>query len=350
MGTIAAMRDGRIVSLFSEPATLADLERERPELPVYIRYSADGGRIWTPAKQCFSYPAGMGGAVSGLPLVDHDGNIHLFSMRFYSIGWKTDKPWHSIVLHNLSRDGGETWSDLKQVDFGHNYTGSLNSALQMDNGRILLPLAYLDQDRPNGKFVSTVVYSDDGGATWGKSNDCPVSSGGAYIESGACEPVAVQFRSGSPAVQGLVWMVIRTQTGYFWESFSNDGAIWTPPHETRIVASNAPAGVLRLKDGRIAMFWNNLFGEPFDEGVSYARQYLHGAISQDDGQTWSRPKVVAQRHPDEPFKAQTTYPFLCQAPDGAIVLLYHRVGAQPERNWYHPIREVVRVDPDWLSG
>jgi hypothetical protein len=145
-------------------------------------------------------------------------------------------------------------------------------------------------------------------------------------------------------------MIIRTTTGYFWESFSNDGAIWTPPRQTRIVTSNAPAGVLKLQNGRIALFWNNLYGEPFRDGVSYARQILSAAISTDDGQTWSVPKTVARRAEDEPFRAQTTYPFLCQAPDGHIVLMYHRVYAREGRDWMHPIRELVRVDPDWLSN
>jgi hypothetical protein len=237
-----------------------------------------------------------------------------------------------------------TWSELREIDFGHGYTGSLNSALVLDNGRILVALSYLDEQRTNGKFVSMTVCSDDDGQTWGRSNDCPVSSGGEYLESGACEPVVVQFRS------GVVWMVIRTQTGYFWESFSNDGMVWTPPRCTRIVSSNAPAGVLRLMDDRIVLFWNNLYGEPFHDGISYARQYLHGAVSEDEGQTWSPPRVIAHRAPDEQPNTQTTYPFLCQAPDGAVVLVYYRVGSRPGRGWNQPIRELVRVYPEWLAG
>ena len=214
-----------------------------------------------------------------------------------------------------------------------------------DSGRILVPLSYFAPERTDGQLVSRVVYSDDGGETWAISNDCAVGGGGSFFESGAVEPVVVQFAS------GMIWMVIRTVTGYFWESFSNDGSIWTPPQQTRIVSANAPAGVLRLADGRIVLFWNNLYGEPMKEsGASYARQILFGAISENEGQTWSAPRPVAQRNPDEPFRTQTTYPFLCQASDGAVVLIYHRVGAKEGRDWYNPIRELLRVDPDWLAG
>ena len=344
IGHVATLADGRIVSCYTEQHPLTDLEEERPERQTYIRYSEDGGRTWSAARKAFVFPPGKGESGSNLPLATRDGSLHVFSLRFYSLGWEENKPWHSVLLHTVSTDAGSTWSELKQIGFGHRYTGALNCAVQMDNGRILFPVSYLDEQRATGKFVSTCVYSDDNGRTWGKSSDCPVASGGQYLESGACEPVVVQFRS------GMLWMLIRTQTGYLWESFSNNGAIWTPPRGTRFVASNAPAGVLRLADGRIVMFWNNLYGEPFHEGISYARQYLHGAISSDEGQTWSPPKVVAHRKQDEPPNTQTTYPFLCQAPDRAVVLVYYRVGSRPDRDWNNPIRELVRVDPDWLAS
>jgi hypothetical protein len=155
--------------------------------------------------------------------------------------------------------------------------------------------------------------------------------------------VVVQFRS------GLVWMLIRTQTGYFWESFSDNGAIWTPPISTRIVSSNSPAGVLRLRDGRLVLFWNNLYGEPFDHGASYRRHTLHGAISDDEGQTWSPPKVIAQRRPEDSSDSQTTYPFPCKASDGTVVVLYGRTYRRPGGEW-HSANELVRVDPDWLAS
>ena len=281
IGHVATLRDGRIVSCYTEQHPLTNLEEERPERQAFIRYSEDGGRTWSEPHKAFSFPAGTGESGSNLPLGTQDGSLHVFSLRFYSLGWKENRPWHSVLLHTVSADAGNTWSELKEIDFGHRYTGSINCAMQMDNGRILFPLSYLDEQRPDARNVSTCVYSDDNGQTWDKSNDCPVSSGGDYAESGACEPVVVQFAS------GMVWMVIRNQTGYLWESFSNAGAIWTPPRGTRFVASNAPAGLLRLTDDRIVIFWNNLFGEPFHEGISYARQYLHGAISDDEGQTWS---------------------------------------------------------------
>jgi hypothetical protein len=348
IGPLATLKDGRLFSCYSEPDSYKNLEDERPERWAYIRTSNDSGHTWTEPKKAFAFPAGKGTASVGLPLVDHESNIHIFSLRCYRIdlGSKVrvrNDQLHSVVLHNVSNDAGKTWSELKEIDFGHGYNGGFNCAIQMDNGRILFPLGYYDEQRTNGKFVSMVVYSDDGGQTWGKSNDCPVESGGEMIESGADEPVVVQFRS------GLVWMLIRTQTGYLWESFSDNGAIWTPPISTRIVSSNSPAGVLRLRDGRLVLFWNNLYGEPFDLGASYRRHTLHAAISDDEGQTWSPPKVIAQRRPEDSSDSQTTYPFPCQASDGAVLVFYARTYRCPGGEW-HDACELVRVDPDWLAS
>ena len=349
IGYVAPMKDGRIISCYCEPGHLTrdNLHEEEQEQRVIIRYSSDGGRTWTEPKHGFSYPAGIGSAIPRKHpvLVDRDGNVHVFSLRCFKVGWTTGD-WsdsHIILQYNVSKDNGQTWSAVRRIDFGANYTGDLNCAMQMDNGRILVPLSYLETERTDGLFVSRVVFSDDGGETWDISNDCAIG-GGQYIESGSIEPVVVQFPS------GMLWMVIRTTLGYFWESFSNDGAIWTPPQQTRIVSSNAPAGVLRLRDGRIALFWNNLYGEPIRAGhVSYARQILHGAISEDEAQTWSTPKVVARQETGDPSDTHIAYPYPYQTSDGAILLLYHRT-VPPDRSWANPYIKLVRVDPDWLAG
>lgn len=339
---VARLADGRLITFFCDQKRFDDLDSEQAPMPVYMRVSHDAGNTWGDARTVAHYPGGKG-IVSGAPLVlvDDQDRIHLFNLRFFAIGWESGN-WHSVLQHMMSHNDGESWSDVQTIDFGAGYSGALNSGLQMDNGRILIPLSYFAPERTDGQLVSRVVYSDDG-EQWAYSNDCTVEEGGAFFESGAVEPVVVQFPS------GMLWMLIRTVTGYFWESFSNDGAIWTPARPTRIVSSNAPGGLVRLDDGRIVLCWNNLYGEPMREnGVSYARQVLSAAISDDEAQTWSAPKAIAQRNPGEPMRAQTTYPFPCQAADGSVLVLYHRVYAREGQDWYNPTRELVRLEPDWL--
>ena len=75
-----------------------------------------------------------------------------------------------------------------------------------------------------GQFDVTAIYSDDQGETWQKSKSVlrvPIPH--SVSSYGAVEPVIVQLND------GRVWMLIRTQMGRFYESFSRDGSEWTPP-------------------------------------------------------------------------------------------------------------------------
>lgn len=110
-----------------------------------------------------------------------------------------------------------------------------------------------------------------------------------------------------------------------------------------------PARRPRPQDGRIALLWTCCRGEPFRDGISYARQELYGAISAVDGQTWSPPRVIARIGEGEPLDAQRTRPLGCIAPDGRNVLIYYLIHKKPDREWWNPIVEMVRIDPDWLA-
>ena len=102
---------------------------------------------------------------------------------------------------------------------------------------------------------------------------------------GAVEPVAIELKD------HRVWMLIRTQQGRFYESFSDDGIHWGAPLATRILSSDSPAGLVRLRDKRLVLLWNNCLRFPYAYG---GRHVLHAAISEDDGKSWSGYREVAQ--------------------------------------------------------
>jgi hypothetical protein len=342
---IARFGNGEFVTALNDnPEPITNLDSVRPARTVSLRRSTDHGATWSDPAVAFAYPAGTGFSMPVASVVDQSDRLHVFGLRFLALSWGVG-PSRSELLHTYSDDRGLTWSDTNAIDFGQDYTGSINNVIVLNSGRILLPLSYLDPDRQSGKFVSMAVYSDDCGETWRYSNSCPIVGGGDFPESGSLEPVVVELNS------GLVWMVIRTVGGYFWESFSNDGSVWTPPQPTRIVSPNAPAGVVRLSSGAIAMSWNNRYGEPMREnGISYARQELSLAISRDDGQTWSVPKIIARINDDDSNDVQTTYPYLMEAADGTLIVVYHVIRKSAGRTWHNPIREVLRIDPAWIDA
>jgi len=165
--------------------------------------------------------------------------------------------------------------------------------LQLSSGRILMPFAAWIGGRPdgppNGPNETTAVYSDDDGATWKRSPSrltAPVHQRFNGATHGAIEPAILERQDGS------VWMLKRTQTGYFYESESRDGVEWPPARASSIHASTGPPFRLRLPDRRVVLFWNH--GEmPVrvgGQGVYGGRDVLHAAISSDDGKSGTFPK------------------------------------------------------------
>jgi hypothetical protein len=244
--------------------------------------------------------------------------------------------------------GEETlaWSPPKRVFEG--YCGSINGWTQLANARILLPFGYwragVQRGPPTGGHYVTTVYSDDGGDTWTQSPakltaPCYENyNGGNY---GACEPCVLQL------ADGRVWMLIRTQTGVLYESFSPDGAEWSEAKPTRFHTSNSPAALVRLPDGRIVLFWNNCENTSRVEGkeVYTNRDALHAAISSDEGKTWRGCREVyldPLRHNSKPRMTDrgTAYPFPVLAKDGKILMIAGQAAGS---------RNLLLVDPHWLE-
>ena len=165
--------------------------------------------------------------------------------------------------------------------------------------------------------------------------------------------LADQFQVSRPTVREALkrlaaQSLIRTQRGLFYEAWSEDrGASWSKPRPTRFEAPNAPAALLRLSDGRLLMSWNDLARYPSRH--DQMRQYLHVALSPDDGATWTPSVEIARREPGQLPDTQVSYPFLCENSDGSVLILYYRVGADPDQSWWTPSIEVLRLDPDWVQ-
>jgi hypothetical protein len=303
------------------------------------RFSSDNGRTWSDPEALFEFPKTFGSYSEGPWLTDQRGMIHLFGLHYLGCGpggfdnWKSCRAY---PFHAMSTDKGKTWGPIQYCDFGHEYTGSTNGAIELKSGRILLPISYLS-GRMTGRFVTNLSLSDDAGKTWRPSTgECVVDTGGHLLESGAAEPICIELKD------GRIWMLMRTQGGYQYEAFSSDGGeTWTEPTPSRFVSSNSPGALLRLRDGRIVLAWNNCMGPQHREGImcSYDRQVLVAAISADDGKTWQGYREIGQMGEEE---QQISYPFLTESADGYI-LCSGLAGPG-----YFP-QGVVSVHPDWLA-
>ncbi|MBI2193898.1 MAG: exo-alpha-sialidase [Planctomycetes bacterium] len=345
---IVLLPDGRLMAFVSDP--------NDPQRFVSGRFSGDNGFTWGQPDRLFplvEQPKGIGGVVEAL--VDRGGEIHAFMLD----AWQPDSRGEGErggvgtyngnridIWHTKTEHGRQRWQEPHCIWKG--YTGALNSCLQLRGGRLLLPFSFfvprtwhnrgegLDAFTFMGMFKSVVLYSDDEGASWQLSNDLKVVVPDISYAYGACEPVALEL------AEGRVWMLIRTQMGRLYESFSPDGAKWSMPQPSRFLSSDSPAGLARLGDGRIVLCWNNCLRHPYAYG---GRQVIHAALSADQGMTWRGYREVGRdplRHEPPPPTGDhgTAYPFPVATADNALIL---STGQGQGRAL------LVRLDPEYLE-
>ena len=250
------------------------------------------------------------------------------------------------IWHVRSRDGRKRWDAPKEIWTGHG--SDLLSAIQLRNGRLVLPFSYAGDRSWSkrgggfldftyvGRYSVSTLYSDDGGDTWQASSDelsVQTPDLGTY---GADEPVLLQLKD------GRVWMLIRTQRGRFYESFSDDGARWTPARPSRLISSDSPAGLLRLKGGGILLFSNACLRYPYAYG---ARNVLHAAVSEDEGRTWRGFREVVR----DPLRNQPP----ANHADYGIAYTFPTLTASGKvlfSNWVQSGRDRTfrLLDPEWI--
>ncbi|MEX2569321.1 MAG: sialidase family protein [Cyclobacteriaceae bacterium] len=218
-----------------------------------------------------------------------------------------------------SLDGGKTWQDLQQL---HNdWTGANRDIIETRDGNVIFTSMMMQHD-PGHHSVVTYTTKDDG-KTWLRSN--VIDLGGIGHHAGVTEATIEQLRD------GRIWMLMRTNWGIFWEAYSdNEGLRWKEFGPTTIDASSAPGLLKRLDSGRLMLVWNRVYPEGKNEyplsggdGIhsevahSNNREELSLMFSDDDGQNWSNPVVIARITEDSKVK-RLAYPRVFEASPGEI--------------------------------
>lgn len=306
--------------------------------------STDSGMSWSqPRFLCHLPGEGWGGTAA---LRTSDGELQIFMVRTRREN-DGNRPAvdRFIDLWHLHSSAGQTrWSEPKCLYQG--WLGSISNAIQMSSGRIVMPFGMLIGGRaaapPTGRHEVTVVYSDDGGSSFTTSaarltSPCYPDYNGS--NEGACEPAIVQLRD------GRVLMLMRTQTGYLYESVSSDGANWPEAKPSIFHSSTGPPYLLRLSDDRIMLFWNNCEMPPRVDGVGVygGRDALHAAIADPDLKSWRGFREIYRdgtRNTTPPKRGDrgTAYPDAIQMADGRVAVVSGQGGR----------RALMWIDPQWL--
>ncbi len=280
-----------------------------------------------------------------LALLDRENEVHLFFMVTRDdVGRPAVNRF--IDLWHMRSEGGRTeWSIPQRIYAG--YVGSIHGAIQADSGRVVFPFGKWIGGQtcgpPTGCNATVALYSDDLGETWTLSESelvSPVYEGYNGINYGAIEPTLTQFED------GRFWMLMRTQTGYLYESFSQDGEQWEEATPSQFYSSNSPSSVLRLRGGRILVAWNGCEVPPRLDGdeIDGGRDILHAAVSLDGGSTFHGFREIYRdpfRNESPPVQGDrgTAYPRLYDPRDD---LVFATAGQGANR------RALIRFDPNWL--
>jgi len=306
IGTPLTLPDGRVMLWYTAMKDDAQC--------ALARFSCDDGRTWGDPRVLFRFPRNGGTFGGGASPVSQEGTIHLFGLDYYNFDFHNRKRSKSLLWHARSLDGAENWEHVQYVDFGLRYTGASNNAFQLKSGRIIVPVSGLS-DRRIGAFVSLAPFSDDDGKTWNRPvEQIAVGTGASdWYESGAAEPVGIELDD------GRVWLLPRSQDGYQWETFSEDGGIhWSPPRHARFVSNQSAMAIMRLRDARLLLLWNNCGAEGSGEihWGNAERAVIAAALSSDEGTTWVGYREVARVTDNR----QVSYPYITQTRSGHILL------------------------------
>ncbi len=294
--------------------------------------STDGG--WTWSEPWIFVPAGKdAGGLTSLFIGDEN---QLVAFGAY---WPSEDEYTTWYYFRMeSRDNGHTWSPRKTFTVYDNHA-CLAHRIKLDDGRWLFPASIFNKrekglhgdlnalaharneeeaqalaekfPEPNSDKFARVLHgcmaflSDGQSATslypGGSVNNRPM---------GLIEPSVVQLKDGT------VVMLMRAQVGGFlWESRSHDrGMSWTPAVETTIPNPSTLAHVLRLGDGRIALFNNPTGGKI---GAHGPRNPLAMWISNDEMQSWPVKHDIASG-------AKCAYPKAIETNNGRLLVGYDR--------------------------
>ena len=331
-GPVVALTDGSLLWITTEPEA-PYLSKSMWQISRLVaRRSNDGGRTW-------QNPQVLQQGTKDYSLLSHtvrqlkSGTVlHIF-VRYSGYDYETGTPEKSLseVFIQRSNDNGKTWSNAEKLPTGERYQGDILSMEQLRDGRIVYPFCFLTNVK--SQFAVSAMYSDDNGKTWKRSISV-LRTGGGGFESGASEPTLVELPDGK------LWMLIRAQTGFLWESFSSDrGHSWAPAQPSVLPSSNAPATALKLKNGEIAVAWN-----PHIQ-ANYARQSLVVGLTK-DGKTFNGLREIDfTDFTDDPAASipHVTYSYLTETKEGDLAISYNK------GNWSRHNRPTfARVSKDWI--
>ncbi|NND07331.1 MAG: exo-alpha-sialidase [Saprospiraceae bacterium] len=275
-GDFVELKDGKILFVYSHYYGSSSSDHGTAYLA--SRVSSDRGRTWSTRDKIEVDNEGDMNIMSVSLLRLKSGEIALFYARKNSL---TD----CIPMMRISKDEAATWGDPVTCVRDREGYFVLNNdrVIQRPDGRLLVPVS--QHNYPGGSFslggIIYCYYSDDNGKTWESSEAVP-NPDSVVLQ----EPGLVILKDNS------ILMFMRTNAGTQIFSKSTDGGMnWSLVNKSQLISPRSPATIERIPqtDDLLAVWNCNL---SMDEEISKKRTPLNIAISQDEGISWERIKML----------------------------------------------------------
>ena len=301
---ILQLKDGRLFMTFGPGAMGA--------------YSTDDGKTWDEPFEMMDE--------NGAPVSPSLGSLVESKPGVLGFHHTLEHPY--VLAWRRSTDAGRTWSlpiplnpidgpvrnphsDPRPfVDAAHKemvYAG-LDRTIVLTDGRIVIPFTQwlmgpispepghpLGMDTEETLLYSFVMFSDDDGLTWQRSNQMifivlegHYDTDREYYSYARGKGGFWEFEESTivELADKQIMMFGRSVLARTFASFSNDrGLNWHAPVPMPIATTNAPSLLKRLSIGDILLIWNQCAREEDIKGFS--RHRLSTALSTDEGETWT---------------------------------------------------------------
>ena len=304
------------------------------DINIVLKRSTDGGKtfgplqvVWDDAKNTCGNPCPVVDQKTGtIHLLmtwnlgsDHEGNI---------IAGKSKHPRRPYICS--STDDGKTWSkpvDLSATCRGDNwgwYATGPGVSIQLTRGkykgRLVCPANHSNKKYKDHYYAAHVIYSDDGGKSWKKSESIHPGCNEAQVVELADGTLMMNMRSYKP--HGARAISISKDGGATWSKVYTQKDLPEPTCQASILrysAADAGGGKNRL-----------LFANP---PQARGRHGITVKLSTDEGKTWDVSRMI--------YKGSSAYSCLAVLPDKSIGLLYERDGSKIT---------LARFTLDWLTS
>lgn len=275
-------------------------------IDIVLRRSRDSGQTWGPIEVVADEGSNTLG--NPCPVIDRTtGTIWLGLSR--SLGTDTEAQIVAGTSNETTRalitsstDGGKTWAPLKDItssakaaDWTWFGTGP-GVGLQLKSGRLVIPSYHAVKG--SQRYRSHVLYSDDHGQTWQRSEPAGEHCGECQIAERLDGTLVMSTRTMKKGEDRRTVMT-STDGGVHWSQPSFDPALFDPGCQAMLYRVPQVPGAA----GKEPMW---LFSHP----TGPKRHNLSVHVSRDEGRTWP--------HSRRYRSGDGQYSCLTQMPDGTI--------------------------------